>query len=394
MSTSSVTGTTALDIDLYGDAALRDSRGVFARVREAGPAVWLPRHRMYAMGRFADVRAALRNDEVFRSGAGVAANPLTNRLIRGTTLASDTDTHDARRKVLMRSLGHQALASVQDRIDHHAERLIDRLLETEWFEASQDFASYLPLAVVADLVGVRANGNRLLRWAAASFNSLGPLNRRGLRAAPTGLGLLLFTQALNARRVAPGSWAASVFEARARGEISGAEAKALVIDFVAPSLDTTILASTHLLWILARNPEAWQQIRDDPSLIPTAMVENVRIGSPIRGFTRRVARDHEIDGITLPAGARVVLLFAAANLDERQFPEPERFDLHRPSRVQLGWGNGSHTCVGIHLAKLEMQALLKAMVGRVPGVEVGAPERLLNNTLQGISRLPARFTPA
>jgi cytochrome P450 len=107
-----------------------------------------------------------------------------------------------------------------------------------------------------------------------------------------------------------------------------------------------------------------------------------------------VSRDHEIDGVTLPAGARVVVLFAAANLDERQFPDPERFDLQRPSRVQLGWGNGPHTCVGIHLAKLEMQALLNAMVERVAQVEAGPLERLLNNTLQGISRLPARFASA
>jgi cytochrome P450 len=386
-------GAPTLDVDLYDDAVLADSRELFGRIRAMGSVVWLPRHRMYAIGRFDDVRAALRDDDVFRSGYGVAANPMTNRLIRRTTLASDGDTHDARRKVLMRSLGHQALAAVQGRIDEHAERVIDRLLGVDWFEAAQDFSSYLPLTVVADLVGVRADGSRLLRWAAASFNSLGPINRRGLAAGPTGLGLLLFTQALSAGRVEPGSWAASVFEARARGEITTAEAKSLVIDFVAPSLDTTILASTHLLWVLARNPDTWQQLRQEPELIARAVVENVRLGSPIRGFTRRVARDHSVDGVRLPAGARVVVLFGAANLDERQFRNPEHFDLHRTSNVQLGWGNGPHTCVGIHLAKLEMQSLLKAMVTRVAEIEVGEPEPLLNNTLQGISRLPARFTP-
>lgn len=78
----------------------------------------------------------------------------------------------------------------------------------------------------------------------------------------------------------------------------------------------------------------------------------------------------------------------------REFNDPERFDPARENKVQLGWGNGAHTCVGIHLAKLEMQALLKAMAKRVRAVEVGAPERLRNNTLQGIARLPARFLPA
>lgn len=391
---STASSAPVLGVDLYDAAAVRDSRELFGRIRDAGPAVWLPKHRMYAIGRFDDVRAALRDDDVFRSGTGVAANPMTNFFIRGTTLASDGETHDSRRKVLMRSLGHQALATVEERIDAGAERVVDRLLGAGWFEATKDFASYLPLSVVADLVGVRADGNRLLRWAAASFNSLGPLNGRGLRAGPTGLGLLLFAQALSARRVAPGSWAASVFEARSNGEISNAEAKSLVIDFVAPSLDTTILASTHLLWVLARNPDAWQQIREAPELVGRAVVENVRLEAPIRGFTRRLASDHEVDGVTLPAGARAALLFAAANLDERQFADPELFDLNRASTVQLGWGNGPHTCVGIHLAKLEMQALLNAMVPRVARVEVGAPERLVNNTLQGISRLPARFVSA
>ena len=91
----------------------------------------------------------------------------------------------------------------------------------------------------------------------------------------------------------------------------------------------------------------------------------------------------------VPAGSRVVLLFGAANLDETEFPDPERFDPTRENTVQLGWGNGPHTCVGIHLAKLEMQALLSAMAGRVDEIHTGEPERLRNNTLQGIARLPA-----
>lgn len=387
-------GAPTVDVDLYGDRVLDDSREVFARIREAGPVVWLPRHRMYAMGRFADVRAALRDDAVYRSGVGVAANPIINRLGRDTTLFSDDETHSRRRKVLMHSLGAKALAEIEPRFDAQATELVEQLRTGGWFEASTDFASHLPLSIVVDLVGVRQDGRRMLRWAAATFDALGPLNRRGLRAARTSGGLLLYTRRLTARRVRPASWAASVFAARDRGAITTAEAKALCIDFVAPALDTTILASTHLLWLLAQHPDAWQRIREDQSLIPRAVVENVRLASPIRGFTRMVAKAHDVDGVTLPAGARVVLLFGAANLDETEFPDPERFDLERENPVQLGWGNGAHTCVGIHLAKLEMQALLKAMAPRVEAVETGAPERLRNNTLQGLVRLPARFIAA
>jgi cytochrome P450 len=381
-----------LDLDLYADPVLRDSREAFARIREAGPVVWLSRHRMYAMGRFDDVRAALRDDSVFRSGQGIAANRLTNRLGRDTTLISDDDTHTARRQVLRRALGADALKVIQGQVDDEARAIVERLAAAGEFDAARDFSSQLPLTIVAQLVGLRADGDQLLKWAAATFDAIGPLNRRGVRSGIVALSLFAYTQRLKAERVAPGSWAASVFQARDDGEITTREAKSLALDFVVPALDTTILASTHLLWALANSPDAWAQIRSDPSLIPAAVIENVRLASPIRGFTRSVASDHEVDGVQLPAGSRVLMLYGAANLDETQFPDPERFDITRTNKVQLGWGNGPHTCIGIHLSKLEMHALLGAMVPLVEDIQAGPPRRLLNNVLQGISQLPTRFT--
>lgn len=394
MTASSTIAAPALDLNLYADDVLRDSREAFAQIREAGPAVWLPRHKMFAIGRFEDVRAALRNDAIFRSGKGVAANPIANGLGRDTTLFSDDETHNRRRRVLMQSLGGKALASSESQIDDQARLLVEELASGYLFEAAHDFSSHLPLSVVADLVGLEVETDRLLRWAAATFDVLGPANRRGQAGGRRSLGLLIYSKLLRPGSVRPGSWAASVFEARDRGEVSAAEARSLIIDFVAPALDTTILATTHLLWLLARNPDAWSQVRADPELALRAVVENVRIASPIRGFTRTVAETTEVDGVELARGSRVVLLFGAANLDETAFPDPEEFRLDRASGVQLGWGHGPHTCVGLHLAKLEMNALVRAMIPHVAAVETGTPERLLNNTLQGISRLPARFVPS
>ncbi len=381
-----------IEADLYADDVLVDSRELFARIREAGPAVWLARHKMYAVGRFEHVRAALRDSDTFLSGRGVAANPIANRVGTDTTLNSDGETHAGRRKVLMKSLSAKALTAIEEPLAREARVVVDALCRRERFEASRDFSSHLPVSVVSGLVGVRAGSERMLRWAAATFDSLGPLNRRGIRSLPLTLGLLAYSLRLRPGVTPPDSWASSVFEARARGDLSAREAHALIVDFVAPSLDTTILATTHLLRILSQNPGAWAQIREDPSLIPSAVMENVRLASPIRGFTRTLARDHELDGVALPAGSRVVLLYGAANLDETRFPEPQRFELERPNGAHLGWGNGAHACVGIHLAKLEMQMLLEAMARRVTTIWTGTPTPLRNNTLQGIARLPARFT--
>ncbi|MBA3866815.1 MAG: cytochrome P450 [Solirubrobacterales bacterium] len=381
-----------LDIDLYADAAIEDSAPAFAQIRDAGPAVWMPGHRLWAIGRFNEVRDALRDDELFASGHGVAANPLTNLAARGTTLFSDGEPHVTRRRVLMRSLGAKALGPIADRLDAEAEAIVAGLLGRGRFDAARDFSSGLPMRVVADLVGVRVSGERLLGWGSSSFDALGPLNRRGLRAAAGGLGMIAYSQRLSRSRVVPGSWAESVFEAAERGEISKREARSMVIDFVAPSLDTTILASTQMLWLLGENPAAWQRLREDPALIPAAVVESVRLGSPIRGFTRRLGRDAEFGGVRMRAGERAALLFGAANLDERRYPDPECFDLDRPPGGNLGWGFGPHTCVGIHLAKLEMAALLRALLAQVETIEIaGPPVRIRNNTLQGIGSLPARL---
>jgi len=383
----------AVDVDLYAPAVVEDSAAAFAAIREAGPVVWLPRQRMWALGRFEEVRAALRDDELFLSGKGVAANPITNVAARKTTLFSDGETHVSRRKVLMRSLGAQALAPIVGRLDAEAEAIVGRLVGRGEFDAARDFSSGLPLEVVADLVGVRVPSERLLSWGTISFDVLGPLNRRGLRAFPTSLGMLAYAQRLSRSRVIPGSWAASVFDAADRGEIDRTEARNMVIDFIAPSLDTTILASTYMLWLLGENPAAWQRLRREPELIPAAVVESVRLSSPIRGFTRYVSRDAEVAGVRMRAGERAVLLVGAANMDERQYPEPGRFELERPPGGNLGWGNGPHTCVGIHLAKLEMAALLRALVAQVETIELlGPPTRIRNNTLQGIARLPVRLS--
>jgi cytochrome P450 len=385
----------ALDLDLYAPAVAEDSAAVFAQIREAGPAVWLPRHRLWAIGRFEQVRDALRDDELFISGHGVAANRFTNLVARGTTLFSDGEPHATRRKVLMRSLGAKAMAPIAPRLEAEAEAIVAGLLGRERFDAPHDFSSGLPMRVVADLVGVRVSNQRLLSWGASSFDVLGPLNRRGLVAAANGLGMLAYSRRLSRSRVVPGSWADSVFDAARRGEISKREARAMVIDFIAPSLDTTILASTHMLWLLGLNPEAWRRLRAEPELIPAAVVESVRLASPIRGFTRRLSRHAEFAGVRMRAGERAVLLFGAANLDERRYPDPERFDLDRLPGGNLGWGFGPHTCVGIHLAKLEMAALLRALLARVEMIEIlGPPTRIRNNTLQGIGSLPVRLVAA
>jgi len=381
-----------VDVDLYADDVVEDSSVAFEEIRRTAPVVWLPRNRMWALGRYEDVRAALRDEELFTSD-GVAANPIANLSGCESILFSNGDKHANRRSVMMRSLSAKALAPVADRLDREADSVVKGLVGAGEFEAIRDLASTLPLRVVADLVGLRVSAERLGRWGPPIFDQLGPLNRRWRRHFPTALGISAQALRLSRSRVVPGSWAASVFDASERGELGWVEARAMVLDFVVPSLDTTILAIAHMVWLLGRNPDVWARLRREPDLVPAAVVEAVRLCSPVRCFARRVSREAELGGVQLHAGDRVALLFGAANMDASQFPEPDRFDLDRPSAGNLGWGHGPHACIGARLAKQEMRAVLGALLAHVETIETAErPRRIRNNTLQGIASLPARLS--
>lgn len=384
-----MTGAPAYDVDLYADDVLRDPYPHYARLRELGPAVWLPRHGLWAVSRFRDVRAVLRNPGVFSSASGVAANDTVNAMSAGITLASDAPLHDELRRVIVAPLRPPALEEIRARIETEAETLVAGLVARGRFDAVTDLAQHLPLTIVSELVGLPDSGRaRMLDWAAATFDVLGVLNERGQAALVRVREMreYIVTEA-TPDRLRPGGWARRIYDAADRGEVAADRCPALMRDYLGPSLDTTIFATANLVHLLGTHPEQWQALRADPALIPSAINEALRVESPIRGFTRSVTREHGLDGTTLPAGARVLVLYASANRDERHWDEPDRFDITRRNTDQLGFGHGVHICAGMHLARLEMQALLAALIRHVPGFTVGAPTYALNNVLRGLSQL-------
>jgi cytochrome P450 len=161
----------------------------------------------------------------------------------------------------------------------------------------------------------------------------------------------------------------------------------MMLDYVTPSLDTTILGITATIALFARHPDQWTMLREDRSLIPHAINEALRVETSVPQFTRVLTDDHEIDGVELPAGSRVALLYGSANRDERKYPDPDRFDITRKPSDHLAFGRGEHVCVGMHLARLEMSTLLDRLADRVERFEIVDSAPLLNNGLRGLARL-------
>jgi cytochrome P450 len=260
------------------------------------------------------------------------------------------------------------------------------------FDGIADFARHLPVSVVSHLVGLPEEGReRMLEWASAMFDALGPWNARAEAAAPRAIEMAQYVLGVERSRLAPDGWAARLFAAADAGQLDPEDVPGLLIDYIAPSLDTTILATGHLLFLLGSHPEQWERVRKQPGLAPAVVHEALRFEAPVRGFTRFAVKPYHAGEVRIPEGERVLLLFGAANRDERRYADPDRFDVGRDARDHLGFGHGVHRCAGGHLAQLELEALLRALLARVERIEVGEPEVLMSNVLRGYRSFQASF---
>ena len=383
--------------NIYTTDAIIDPYPHYARLRQLGPVVWMPRHRAFALPRYAECKAVLRNDKTFISGNGVALNRLTNRLSRGTTLNSDGTEHDERRKLVAHRLLPRALRSVSDNIEEQAAQVVDAALRQGEIDGVEDLACALPLAVVPDLVGwPRSQRDNLLPWGAATFDILGPLNRHAVKSLPASLRMLKFARrVVRQRSLIKGSIGHEVLLAADDGKVSPEVCAALMIDYIAPSLDTTISAISHALHLFATHPEQWQVLKQDPARIPNAINEILRYESPLRAFSREARERTEIAGHLIPARARVLVIYASANRDELEWDDPDSFNIKRDATRQLGFGHGAHACAGQGLARLETSAMLRALVERVDRIELaGPPTWAVNNIIRRHESLPVKFIPA
>ena len=243
--------------------------------------------------------------------------------------------------------------------------------------------------------GPNREREHLVKWAGATFDLLGPFNSVAVRSSGNVLSMLAFVHRLARRRnVIPGSMAHEVVQAIEAGAMKRSQLPSVFIDYLAPSIDTTASAIAAALWLFARNPDQWQILQRDPARIPNAVNEVVRMESAVRAFGRRAERDTEIEGIRIPAGSRVLVMFASANRDERAWSDPDRFDITRDASRQLGFGHGVHACAGQGLARMETEAMLRSLLRHVDNIELdGAPELALNNVIRRFETLPLRLVP-
>ncbi|MBC2665701.1 cytochrome P450 [Novosphingobium flavum] len=386
---SVASGVPVSDVDLFSEEVISDPYRAYSNFRSLGPVVWLTQCSCYFLTRFSEIHAALGDWKTFTSAQGVTLNDQMNAALRGGVLCSDPPEHDAIRKVLIKPLMPNALRDLSDKITSEAEGLVDRLVAKGSFDAATELAQHLPVTIVSDLVGLPEEGReKMLEWAAANFQCFGPLNDRTLAAFPTAQGMVdyAFTQCVPGK-LKPGGWASMIWDAADRGEISHDQCGPMMNDYMGPSLDTTIFATSSAVWLFAQNPDQWDILCANPQLIPNAVNEVIRVESPIQNFSRVLTRDFSVGGAVLPAGSRIIVSYGCANRDPDKWAAPDRFDVRRRAMDHVGFGHGVHRCIGNNLARMEIAALLTALTKRVKRFKVVNAERHIINVLRGFKKL-------
>jgi len=377
------------DVDLYTVEARTDPYPIYERLRALGPVVYLSRYDLYALPRYQEVRAALMDWKTFSSAKSVFVDPEMNAQLEGITLCSDPPDHTMMRSVLGRPLRQDRMRDVAPVIEAEAGRVVTELVGRGRFDAATELAEHLPMTVVSALVGLPDRGReKMLEWAAAIWNVQGPANERFAEAGPAvGEFLDFANNEAVPGNIQPDGWANHLYQAADRGELPREKCPVMMLDYVTPSLDTTILGITNAIALFARHPGQWDLLRSDRSLMPHAINESLRVENVVPQFSRVLTEDHEIDGVPLKAGDRVALLYGSANRDERHYPDPDRFDITRKPSDHLAFGRGEHVCVGMHLARLEMSTLFDRLADQVSRFEIVSETPLINNGLRGLEHL-------
>jgi cytochrome P450 len=399
--TSAPPGVPATDADPFAHDVLEDPLPLHARLRDAGPVVYLTRYDVYAFARYEPVHAALTNWQGFESGAGVGlSNFRYEKPWRPPSLLLEADPprHDAPRRVLSGILGARALRRLREQWAAAAEDLVDQVLaggDTE-LDVVPALAQAFPLRVFPDAVGLPPDGREnLLPYGDHAFNAFGPGNDLVAKGAPRVAELSAWVNARCAREeLTPGGFGARIWEAADRGEITHEQAPLVVRSLLTAGVDTTVHGLGAVLYAFATHPAQWARLRSDTRLARVAFDEAVRWESPVQTFFRTATTDvATADGVVVPEGRKILMFLAAANRDPRHWADPDAFDLSRDPSGHVGFGMGIHQCVGQHVARLEAEALLTALARRVATIELAGPTRRHhNNTLRAWESLPVRLT--
>lgn len=385
-------------------------------LRENDPVYWSEKDQLWVVTRFEDVATVSKNQDLFTSAEGVRpGNPAKLGLID-----EGEPRHTQMRSLINRGFSPRMVRKLEGPFRAITTEAIDAVAKRGQCDFVPDIAVPLPIRLIAEMMGIRQEDrDRFHRWSDEMIAADGNIENPEIMATAHKAFLeysTYLTGVIEDRRRNPRDDLISVLvgakDQGLIGDFGGVELPAredvteehlalandeltmLLVVLMVAGNETTRNGISGGMQLLIEHPEERQKLIDDPSRIPAAVEEMVRLVSPVRSFGRTATRDTELGGRQIGRGQKVLIVYPSANRDPRQFPDPDRFDIEREPH-HLGFGLGVHFCLGANLARMEMRVAFEELLRRLPDMRYAEDGPVLKPSalVRSCVRMKVQFTP-
>ncbi|ARS28485.1 cytochrome P450 [Sphingomonas sp. KC8] len=385
-----------VNYDPFDYALHDDPYQVYRRLRDEAPVFHNARFDFWALSRYDDCLAAVRNFGLFSSAQGTTLEPLKAQL--PVLINADPPVHTRMRHLIAGLFTPAKVAVLEDNVRTLARTLLAPHRDAGRIDIITDFAAKLPMAIICRLLGFpSADEDKLRDWTDTVVHrdeGVFEMPDEGMHATIALFGY--FDEDMKRRAGEPprDDIIAALMAAEAAGELTHEEVLGYIFILSIAGNETTTKLIGNMVFQLHRHPDQLALLRADPALLPSAIEETMRFDGPTQMMARTTTREVELHGRTIPAGAKVALLFTCANRDERKYEHAEMYDIRRNPRDHLGFGGGLHACLGAALARLEAKVAMEellAMMGDFAVDEAGL-QRMHSPQVRGFTHVPVTFT--
>jgi cytochrome P450 len=376
----------------------------YRRMRDEAPVYYSGKYDFWALTRYEDVAAAIKDYETYSSAKGVTLDIVKSGAespVGKIIISLDPPEHERMRKLVNKVFTPRAIASLEQMVRDTIDRVVKEL-DPSSFDAVADFSALFPVEIITAMLGVPAADRQQLRlWLDKG------LEREPGSVSPSAESLdamiqsgAYYYQLIQERRAEPQDDMISrlieteVVEDGEARRLDDVEITGFCTMLGGAGAETVTKLVGNAVVAFADNPDQWQKLKDDPGKIPAAFEELLRYEGPSQYQIRTTTRDVTLHGNTIPAGDPVLLINGSASRDERFFPDPDRFDIDRERKVgyNLNFGYGIHSCLGAALARMEGRIALETLIDLIPSYEIDRSglQRVHMTNVCGWANVPVR----
>ncbi len=402
-------------------ACLENPYPFYQAMREQSPVYKAPGNDFYYVSRYDDIRDVVMNTDDFSSNlvaiifAGIDGETTMvdqpkmgdEQLPVDVLAIQDPPRHGTQRKLGLQNLSLRYVESLEPSVRSKANAIIDRFIDRGECDWVQEFAKEIPMTVALDLVGFPTDDWRKVKhWCDEGIALLSGVNtpEQFAQHAEGSMHIIQYVkrqyETMRDHPDGRDNFTSALIEAVKNPEIDFTEAEAIsmVFQIIIAGSDSSANTIGNAVKMLAELPAVQMELRRDFSRIPAFIEEVLRLESPFQGHFRQVKKDCTLNSVFLPAGTRLMLLWASANRDEAHYPNPDVLDMNRPNlKAHLAFGRGIHQCLGAQLARLEVRLALEEFLRRT-GLIVLDPNQPADHVssvfVRELNHLVIRFAPA